>query len=121
MLPEVARLPDARLFSATSPRYSSLLFNLTESGSTAVQSVDVRRALAYGLDQAALVDDSLNGQGVLQIGPYLPTSWAYNPNAVTIYASQPISATTGLESAGWILPDGEQCAALKKDPWFSAF
>jgi peptide/nickel transport system substrate-binding protein len=107
MLPEVAQLPQARLFSATAPRYTTLLFNLTDGGSPATQSVDVRRALAYGLDREALIDETLNGQGVLQSGPYLPTSWAYNPEPLTLYESQPASATAGLDGAGWTLAEGE--------------
>ena len=107
MLPEVAQLPQARLFSAAAPRYTTLLFNLTDSGSPATQSVEVRRALAHGLDREALIDETLNGQGVLQTGPYLPTSWAYNPETVTLYGSQPISATTALDGAGWTLAEGE--------------
>jgi len=116
MLPEVAKMSEARLFSATSPRYSSLLFNLTESGSPATRSVDVRRALAFGLDQAALVDDTLNGQGVLQTGPYLPSSWAYNPDTLTPYVGQPITAAAGLDGAGWILPEGEAMRYREEKP-----
>ena len=107
MLPEVAQLPQARLFSALAPRYSTLLFNLTDGGSPATQSIEVRRALAHGLDRETLVDETLNGQGVLHTGPYLPTSWAYNPGPLTLYDSQPISATTGLDGAGWTLAEGE--------------
>lgn len=107
MFAEVAQLPQARLFTATAPRYTTLLFNQTDSGSPATQSVEVRRALAHGLDRETLVDDTLNGQGVLQTGPYLPTSWAYNPALLTLYGSQPISATTGLDAAGWTLTEGE--------------
>jgi peptide/nickel transport system substrate-binding protein len=107
MLPAVAELPQARLFTATAPRYTSLIFNLASSGSPATQSVDVRRALAYGLDRDLLVDETLNGQGVLQTGPYLADSWAYNPALLALYESQPISATTGLDAAGWSLAEGE--------------
>ncbi len=107
MLPEVAQLPEARLFSAVAPRYTTLLFNLTDGGSPATRSVDVRRALAYGLDRAALVDETLNGQGVLHTGPYLPSSWAYNPASLTLYESRPISATNALEGAGWTLAEGD--------------
>lgn len=107
MLPAVAQLPQARLFTATTPRYTSLLFNVSDSGSPATRSVDVRRALAYALDREALVDETLSGQGVLQTGPYLSTSWAYNPGALTLYESRPISATNGLDAAGWPLVDGD--------------
>ncbi len=107
MLPEIAQIPQARLFSALSPRYTSLLFNLTDTASPATRSVEVRRALAYALDRSMLVDETLNGQGVLQTGPYLPESWAYNPDALTLYTSQPISATTTLDAAGWTLAEGD--------------
>ena len=116
MLPEIAQMPHARLFSAVSPRYSSLLFNLSESGSPATRDVNVRRALAYGLDQDAMVDDTLNGQAVPQTGPYLSTSWAYNPNLLSLYASSPISATTSLDDAGWVLRDGETMRFKEESP-----
>jgi peptide/nickel transport system substrate-binding protein len=107
MLPQVAEQPDVRLFTASAPRYTSLLFNLTASGAPAVQNVEVRRALAYALDRPALVDGVLNGQALPLEGPYLPTSWAYNPAALTLYSSQPLTATTLLEAAGWLLPEGQ--------------
>lgn len=106
MLPAVMDVPGARLFSAVAPRYTSLLFNLSDSGSPATRSVEVRRALAYALDRDALVDEVLNGQGVPLTGPYLPSSWAYSPGLLTPYASEPLSATVGLENAGWVLPEG---------------
>lgn len=106
-LPEVAALPDIRLFTATAPRYTALFFNLTDSGASAVRTVAGRRALAYALDQGALADEVLNGQGVPLQGPYLPTSWAYNPAQLTAYNHQPFTATALLESEGWLLPEGE--------------
>lgn len=103
LLPAIVSLPDVRLFSAVAPRMTMLLFNQTETAVAAVRSLDVRRALAYALDRRALVAQALNGQGVLLDGPYLPTSWAYDPTALTIYASNPVSATLALEAAGWTL------------------
>ena len=102
MLPEVSEMEGIRLFSTVAPRYSSLLFNLTDSGSPATQSLDVRRSLTYGLNRGLLVDETLNGQGVPLDGPYLPNSWAYNAEALKIIDSQPISATLGLEDSGWL-------------------
>lgn len=106
MLPGVIQIPEARLFTAPASRYSSLLFNVGEKGSEATQSIDVRRALAYGLDREKIIDQSLNGQGVSHNGPYLPGSWAYHSELITLYGNEPISATAGLENAGWQLPDG---------------
>ena len=108
MLPDVIQIPETRLFSTPAAQYSSLLFNMGESGSEATRSPDVRRALAFGLDREKIIDHALNGQGITHNGPYLPTSWAYRPEMLTLYSSQPISATTHLESAGWLLPEGAE-------------
>lgn len=107
MLPQVAALPQARIFSASAPRYAELLFNLSESDTEALRRLDMRQALAYGLDRQRLIDEVLNGQGVLLEGPYLPTSWAYNPALLTRYVYAPETAVALLEGAGWVLPDGQ--------------
>ncbi|MDX1687209.1 MAG: peptide ABC transporter substrate-binding protein [Candidatus Promineifilaceae bacterium] len=104
--PEVATLPDTRLYTAPLPRYTQALFNLTDEGMGALRNRDVRHALAYALDRELLVDRALNGQGLVFDGPYPPTSWAYHPDALTIYPYRPLSATQTLENAGWTLPEG---------------
>ncbi len=106
LLPRVAAQPGTRLFTTAEPRYTELLFNLTDSGAAALQETDVRRALAYALDREMLIDEELNGQGLLQDGPYLPSNWASNPALITVYAHQVISATAILDQAGWTIPDG---------------
>lgn len=106
-LPEISARPDIRLFTAAAPRYTSLLFNLSGSGSAAVQNVELRRALAYALDRQALVDTVLNGQALPLEGPYLSTNWAYNPAVLTHYPYEPETAAALLESAGWLLPSGQ--------------
>ncbi|MCA9940528.1 MAG: peptide ABC transporter substrate-binding protein [Anaerolineales bacterium] len=102
-LPRMAALPGMRLFSAPESRYTQLIFNLTASGLAAVRDKAVRQALAYGLDRPQLVDAAVNGQGVVFEGPYLPNSWTYNADALTVYATNPLSATTLLAGAGWTL------------------
>lgn len=105
-LPQVAALPGMRLFSAPEKRFTQLIFNLTNSSLSAMREIEVRQALAYGLDRHRLVDAAVNGQGVLFEGPYLPSSWAYNEQAMTVYATNPISATALLDGAGWGWPEG---------------
>lgn len=105
-LPILAADLDIRLFTAPLPRYTALFFNVSESGAAAVQSLEVRQALAYALDRGKLVDEVLNGQAVPLEGPYLPTSWAYNPVLLTAYSYQPVTATSLLDAAGWTLPAG---------------
>jgi peptide/nickel transport system substrate-binding protein len=116
MLPAVIQVPEVRLFSAPAPQYSSLLFNMGETGSEATRSPEIRRALAYGLDREKIIDNALNGQGIPLAGPYLPESWAYQPETMTLYSSQPISATTGLETAGWLLQEGAERREKEGEP-----
>ncbi|MCP4358553.1 MAG: peptide ABC transporter substrate-binding protein [Chloroflexi bacterium] len=104
-LPQVAALPDSRLFTAESPRYTMLLFNLTNSAVS--EAVEIRQALAYALDREQMIDEALNGQGVPFEGPYLPSSWAYNPAQLSPYTHDPVTATQRLDAAGWTLPEGQ--------------
>ncbi len=106
LLPQVAVLPEARLFSAVSPRYTALFFNLSDTGTAAIRSKEVRQALAYALDRETLIDQALNGQAVPMEGPYLPTSWASHPDIFTPFTYQPNTAADLLNTAGWLLPDG---------------
>ena len=121
MVPAVVQVPEARLFSAPASRYNSLLFNMGETGSPATQALEVRRALAYGLDREKIIDQALNGQGVSLTGPYLPDSWAYHPEALTLYSSEPISATTGLDNSGWLLLDGSDTREKEGTPLILRF
>lgn len=101
-IPTALSLPQARLFTAPSPRYTQLLFNLTESGAPPLQSLAVRQGLAYALDREALIDRALNGQGLPLNGPYLPQSLAYNPNLPALTPHSLISATAVLDASGWV-------------------
>jgi peptide/nickel transport system substrate-binding protein len=92
-----------------------------DSASAATKSLEVRRALAYGLDRERLIDRALKGQGISHTGPYLPTSWAYQPEILTLYSSQPISATTSLESAGWALTEGAERREKEGEPLILRF
>lgn len=106
LFPDVATLPETRLYTAPLPRYTQVLFNLTAEGMSALRNRDVRHALAHALDRELLVDRALNGQGLIFEGPYPPTSWAHQPGALTLYPHRPFSATQTLEAAGWTLPEG---------------
>lgn len=106
MLPDVAAIPGVRLFTAESPRYTELLFNQGESGAPLLKSAEGRQALAYALDRNAVVDRVLNGQGLPLEGPYLPTSWAYNPAALTQYQYDPTAAQLALSAQGWEKVEG---------------
>lgn len=102
-VPEVLAMERTRLFTAPLPRYTQLLFNL--EGHLALATAEVRQALAYGVNRDALIAQAIAGQGLPLEGPYVPSSWAYNPAAMSLYTHNPISATTLLDGAGWLLPE----------------
>ncbi len=100
MLPALSEADGARLFTAMSPRYTELLFNLTETAHPLVGSLEGRQALAMALDRDRLVDVVRNGQGVLLDGQYLPSSWAYNEALLTAYGFDVETAVSLLNTAG---------------------
>ena len=105
-LPEIASIPGVRLFTAPEPHYTTLFFNLGGETPAFLSQKALREGLAYALDQEALVDTAVNGQGLVMAGPYPSTSWAYNPMLTIPYATNLISATAVLEDNGWTLTAG---------------
>ena len=103
----IGTLDDMRLFSAPAPRYSQVLFNMTDNGSDALSDVAIRQALAMGLDREALIDRAIEGQGLPLEGPYLPQSWAYASGNIQPIAYQPEEAKARLEAGGWTAPEGQ--------------
>lgn len=101
LTPQAMDEANARLFTATAPRYSALLFNVSGSGAPALLVREVRQALAYSLDRPLLVDSVLNGQGIVFDGPYPPKHWAARPDLFTAYTYQPETAAALLDGAGW--------------------
>ena len=106
LTPELLTAEGARLFTTAAPRYTALFFNLSETGTAAVRTREVRQALAYGLDRNGLVDTVLNGQGLVFEGPFLPGTWAARPDLMTAYSLQPETAAALLDTAGWTFGDG---------------
>ena len=115
-LPEAATIPGIRLFTAESPRYTELLFNMRETAVPLLQSVEGRQALAYALDRQALINNVLNGQGLLFEGPYLPNNWAYNPNEFTQFTQDTSTANSLLDTAGWTLIEGQAVRQNEGNP-----
>lgn len=105
-LPVLAAFPETRLFTAPDSRYTTLLFNMDTAPSDLLQWKLGRQALANALDRPALVDQVLNGQGLPLEGPYLPSSWAYNPSLLTAYQFDLGTAVSQLDEIGWQLPEG---------------
>ena len=106
ILRELAALPDVRLFTATQPRFTEIIFNVWPDAASPVAEPELRAGLAYGLDRQRLIDEAMMGQAFLLDGPYLPSSWAYR-SVPAPFSYQPVSATVRLNESNYsILPDG---------------
>lgn len=74
--------------------------------------VRVRRAIGMAIDKEEIIDVTLMGLGRVSTGPFLPGSWAYNPD-VRVSEFDPASARRLLEEVGWKDTDGD--GVLEKD------
>ncbi|MGB3097568.1 MAG: peptide-binding protein [Candidatus Deferrimicrobiaceae bacterium] len=66
----------------------------------------VRQAFAYAIHKKEIIDGVLFGLGQEATGPYLPRTWAYNPD-VKKYPYDPEKAMALLADAGWKDTDGD--------------
>ena len=102
---------DLQLFSSTLPRYSLIYFNLASETAPFLAEREVRQALLYALDRQAIIDNVLDGQGVVVNSPILADSWAYDPSIPT-YAYDPEETIVLLEEAGWLATRGSVTRAI---------
>ena len=107
-LTEFGEAPDVHFFTSSKPSFTQLLFNLDDQGTDALKAIEVRRALAHSLDRSELIDKSVEGQGLLLEGPYLPNSFAFNEGVMAPIEHDLAAAGTNLDSAGWILSEDGQ-------------
>jgi peptide/nickel transport system substrate-binding protein len=76
------------------------------------QDKRVRQAISYAIDKQEIIDGILFGLGLEATGPYVPNTWAYNPN-VKKYPYNLNKAKQLLNSAGW--SDTDNDGILDKD------
>ncbi len=100
LLPEAWRNSTLSLYSAPLAEMSMLYFN-TAAEELPLSNGDVRRALLYGLDRQALVDEVLMGQALVPQTLLLPGTWAYAPEAGARYTHDTTEAQNLLANAGW--------------------
>ena len=104
---KLAGTPHLQLYSAQAPGYGIVFLNLKRESLPFLQVKEVRQALLYGLDRQELIDDVLEGQGLVADSPVLPILWAYDP-AVRHYSYDPERAIGLLDAAGWMDSDGDR-------------
>lgn len=97
LLDRAASQPDLDLFSSLLYEYTLVVLN---NRRPIFADARVRKALIYGLDRQALIDDVLNGQGIIAHSPIMPGHWAYEPE-VRRYHQDIERARNLLDEAGW--------------------
>lgn len=115
-LNSINQLTTLNLYTSPAYRFTELLFNMAEPKNEAMNDIEVRRALAHGLNRIQLIESSLSGQGLPLEGPFLPNSWAYNPGIIALIEFDVAAAITNLEAAGWTLTDGQSVRSRGETP-----
>jgi peptide/nickel transport system substrate-binding protein len=95
--------PNLSCYSSRMPRLSMVLFNLANNDVPFLQDKNIRRALMVGLNRQWMVDNLLQGQGIVADSPLLPLTWAYY-NGVEHIGFDPETAVNVLKAAGYVLP-----------------
>ncbi|MBI5034557.1 MAG: peptide ABC transporter substrate-binding protein [Chloroflexi bacterium] len=90
-------LENLTLYNARIAGYSLVYLNLSKP---AFQDKSVRQALLYAIDRQRIINDLLQGQGLLAASPIAPGTWAYN-SAVPQYPFDVEKAKSILDNAGW--------------------
>jgi len=99
-------------FTSLLAGYAVIYLNWHNPNTLFLQDKKVRQALLYGLDRQKIIDDILNGQGIVADSPILRSSWAYDAQVRT-YPHDPGQARALLEEAGWV--DSDQDGIREKD------
>jgi peptide/nickel transport system substrate-binding protein len=90
-------LSQLRLYNARLAGYTLVVLNLSK---TPFQEKQVRQALLYAIDRQRLINEHLQGQGLLASSPLEPGTWAFD-STIPPYPFDAERAKTLLDSAGW--------------------
>lgn len=95
--------PGSNAYNLLLDDYTVLTFNLRRPP---LDRLELRRALARGLDRSRLIAEALDDRAVMVDTPILPGWWAYTPEAIW-YPPDPQLAGDSLTEQGYALgPDG---------------
>jgi peptide/nickel transport system substrate-binding protein len=104
--PDLDRVRQAEglsLYSTWLSRYTLIFLNLE---APLFQEKEVRQALLWAIDRQRIIDQILDGQGLVVNSPILPNSWAYDED-IPRYDYNPQRAKALLEEAGWVDTDDD--------------
>jgi peptide/nickel transport system substrate-binding protein len=96
-LAKARTLENLKLYNARIAGYSLIYLNLSKP---AFQDKAVRQALLYAIDRQRLINDQLQGEGLLAASPMEPGTWAFDAT-IPNYPFDPEKAKALLDGAGW--------------------
>jgi peptide/nickel transport system substrate-binding protein len=102
-MPTVLTNDEVIPYSSLASGYTALFFNLRNP---LFQRHDIREALLVGLDRQEVVNEVLQGQGVVANAFLMPTHWAYTEE-LPDYDYDLEEAQALLEQEGWVDSDGD--------------
>ncbi len=102
-LAQVRANEELNLFSARLAGYTLIFLNMDNPNVPFFREKEVRQALLYALDRQKLIDQVLDGQGLVAHSPIMPETWAYY-EGIKRYPHNPERAKALLEEAGWRIP-----------------
>ena len=82
------------------PRYYAIFFN--EAENNILVNTEIRKAIALSIDRQKIIDEVMQGQGMIIDSPILPGFLGHNPE-VKKYEYNPERAKNILEEEGWKL------------------
>lgn len=103
MAEKIAENPRTRLVTFWPSQFTTLIWNLRNP---LFESVDVRRAMTFGIDRQTIVDTIWNGYARTSASPYISSVWGHNP-AIKPLPYDPEAARKLLAGQGWTDSDGD--------------
>ncbi len=117
-LPSALAVPSLLTYSGRLPEISMVLFNLDDPQAPFLQDAMIRKALLLALDRQTIINQILDGQGIIADGPIFPGTWAYYDN-LTRFTYSPEEARSLIIQAGYVLPAEEGITRKKDDVEFA--
>jgi len=105
MFPEVLPNPELNQHSAQLARAGVVFLNLPHPEKPFFATKEVRQALMLAINRQHLIDEALDGQGIIAAGPILPGTWAAADGLEPV-PFDPSQAAFLLDSEEWVLPTG---------------
>jgi peptide/nickel transport system substrate-binding protein len=104
--------PGLSIYSGREPILTMVLFNLKDPTANFLQDTVVRKALLTGLDRQGMINDLLQGQGIIADGPIFPGTWAYYDGSKHV-DFDPTAAKNMLIQDGYIISSATDTVRAK--------